>query len=340
MVRRSALSVAAILGMGCGNVTAAHVGTGGTAGAASGMAGGAAGAAGGTAGAAGGPGVGGGGGQGGAGAGGAGGAPKCGPDTVFDPPVLVDGVNVAVDNSSDAAQLSPDELTIYFGSNRPGDMAGWNLWTATRPALGLPFTGVTPLSQVNSSADEDGPSVTADGLNLYYCKGAGVNTGPYNIYRSTRASTAVAFGPAALVPNVNISGTVNGMVYVVPDGSALYQVSTVDAAGQEIYRAQAAAGGGFDPPVHLSELGSSADESDPVVTADELTIYFGSTRGNGAGGIDIWTASRTSTAQPFGTPRNVSELNTSANDAPSWISPDGCRLYIWRNAIYVASRKP
>jgi Tol biopolymer transport system component len=276
----------------------------------------------------------------GGGAGGGGGAPKCRTDVIFDAPVLLDGVNSTSANSDDGAQLSPDELTVYFASSRSGDAGGWNLWTATRPALGQPFARVTALSQVNSSSDDSDPSVTADGLTLYYTKAEGGNTAPWRIYRSTRSSIEGAFGPGALVPDVNVSGTVNGQSYVMPDGSALYYIASAGGGGQEIWRAQAAAGGRFDPPVHLSELGSSADESSPVVTADELTIYFGSTRSGGAGGVDIWMASRNSTAEPFGTPRNVAELNSGANYVPSWISPDTCRLYLWADAIYVASRRP
>jgi hypothetical protein len=31
----------------------------------------------------------------------------------------------------------------------------------------------------------------------------------------------------------------------------------------------------------------------------------------------------------FGTPTHVDELATSSQDFPSWISPDGCRMYFW-----------
>jgi hypothetical protein len=54
-------------------------------------------------------------------------------------------------------------------------------------------------------------------------------------------------------------------------------------------------------------------------------------------------ASRASTADPFGAPTNVSEVNTSGIEAPTWISVDGCRLYMHVNQghdydIYMATK--
>jgi hypothetical protein len=78
------------------------------------------------------------------------------------------------------------------------------------------------------------------------------------------------------------------------------------------------------------------------VTRDELTLYFslGDTTGN-----DIYVAKRSSTTAAWPTPTEVSELKISASLAePSWISADGCRLYLsyaqsgGKSIIYVATR--
>jgi Tol biopolymer transport system component len=63
----------------------------------------------------------------------------------------------------------------------------------------------------------------------------------------------------------------------------------------------------------------------PVVTPDELTIYFTSPAG-GTG--DIYVAHRAAMTDPFGEPSIVSELDSSTtNEEPSWVSADGCDLY-------------
>jgi hypothetical protein len=62
---------------------------------------------------------------------------------------------------------------------------------------------------------------------------------------------------------------------------------------------------------------------------------------------DIWIARRASVNDPFGAPANVSELNTANNDQPGWLSPDGCRLYLYSDRtggvggtdLYIAERR-
>lgn len=78
------------------------------------------------------------------------------------------------------------------------------------------------------------------------------------------------------------------------------------------------------------------------MTPDDLAIYFSSTRPGGKGGQDVWVASRTSAASAFGTPVVVSEVNTTSDDVPSFITADRCTLYLSSTAggsfqVYVAT---
>lgn len=88
------------------------------------------------------------------------------------------------------------------------------------------------------------------------------------------------------------------------------------------------------------------EPSNPVVTPDELTLYFGSNRPGGAGNYDIYQATRPTVADGFGAPIALASLNTASLDAPSWISEDGCELYFTRldanvgYQLYVALRGP
>jgi hypothetical protein len=106
-------------------------------------------------------------------------------------------------------------------------------------------------------------------------------------------------------------------------------------------------GSRFGAPSAVAEINTAglADEH-PVVSADGLTIFFSSTRPGGLGNIDVWTAARASSGDPFGTPMDVGAVSSSSKDIPDWISPDGCRLYLHsdRNGgsphEYVATRSP
>jgi hypothetical protein len=91
----------------------------------------------------------------------------------------------------------------------------------------------------------------------------------------------------------------------------------------------------------LDKLNTDAAEVAPVVTVDELTIYFSSDR-PGSNASAIWFAHRTSKSQEFVDPRVLVQLSTSGSEAPDWISPDQCTMYLHRapNRIYVAKRSP
>jgi Tol biopolymer transport system component len=70
----------------------------------------------------------------------------------------------------------------------------------------------------------------------------------------------------------------------------------------------------------------TAGESAVAVRADGLEIYFASARTGTIGGDDIWVARRVTTSDPFGALSNATELNSSLNDYPTWVSADGCRI--------------
>ena len=131
--------------------------------------------------------------------------------------------------------------------------------------------------------------------------------------------------------------------YFREDGSALYYASNRIQANQlDIYRASWN-GAGFALASAVAELNSPANEFDPVITPDELTIFFISDRAGGRGGLDIWTATRPSTSAPFSAPANLTELNTSADDIPTFVTADACTIYFAFNGPghyvqYVASR--
>ena len=73
---------------------------------------------------------------------------------------------------------------------------------------------------------------------------------------------------------------------------------------------------------------TTSDERDPVISRDGLTLYFASTRAGGLGGADIYVTTRLSTSLAFGTPVALPGLSSAAGEGPSWISPDGCHLYL------------
>jgi hypothetical protein len=84
-----------------------------------------------------------------------------------------------------------------------------------------------------------------------------------------------------------------------------------------------------------------------VVTPDDLTLYFASSRAGSE--YDVYVSHRASATTAFGAPTAVSELNSpNIYDAPSWVSKDDCVIYLMSTRdggaggvdIYTARRPP
>jgi Tol biopolymer transport system component len=259
----------------------------------------------------------------------------CDTSRPFGTPVLVDGINGTTGNDT-GARLSPDELTVYFNSDRDG--VSRDIYAASRSSRSDPFGSVYPLTGINTTGSEGWPSVTADGLTIFFETG---RPSPNQVYVATRTTLVAQFSGAAQVANV-ATGMESGQPFVLPDESAIYLF-----IGADMYRAQRGASGQFDTPVALSTLNTADVEYFPTPTPDELTIYFASTRADATakGYFDIWMATRASRNVDFGPPVNLQELNTALEEFPSWISADNCRIYFSRSTsgvtgerIYVAER--
>jgi Tol biopolymer transport system component len=267
----------------------------------------------------------------------------CHPTSPFGTPVLVEGIES--DATEGGLRMTPDELTGFFWSTRPGGPGTVNLYVATRPGPTAAFGMVSLLSGIDMAGSQYDPSVTADGLTLAFGSDRASSDGTYDLFLATRATTGDDFSDAAPISDLNTSAD-DQQPYLLPDGSEMY-FSSNTSGDSDIYRARRKTGGGFAAPSAVTELNTAgvADEH-PAVSADGLTIFFSSTRPGGVGNIDVWTATRSSSRASFGTITNVGSVNSTSKDIPDWISPDGCRLYLHSDRDggspheYVATRSP
>ena len=264
-------------------------------------------------------------------------APNCDVDAAFATPTVfttLDGPG-----NDEHLRLVPNELTAVYQSVLDGGLGSFDIYTAARSSIADTWKNVTAVPAVNSASADDDPSISADQLTLYLARGGG-------IYRATRATATRAFAAPAALAGVN-SGANDFGPYLGDDGSALYFSSTrdSDAGVAQLFVTQPLADGGFTPPTGVAGAGTSGDNRFAAVTADQLVLYFGSTRSGGQGSHDVWLATRASTATAFGAPRIVPEVSSTSEDQPTWVSSDRCRLYLTSNRsgtykLYVATKTP
>jgi len=75
-----------------------------------------------------------------------------------------------------APWVSPNSLTMYFTSDRPGGYGKYDIWVAERSSTDAPWGAPTLLDpSVSSSSDECCPSLPSDGLSMYFTRYAPQN---------------------------------------------------------------------------------------------------------------------------------------------------------------------
>ena len=82
-------------------------------------------------------------------------------------------------------------------------------------------------------------------------------------------------------------------------------------------------------PVNLGPtINSSAWYHDPSISADKLSLLFGSNRSGGRGGDDLWMTKRATINDAWSTPVNLgAKINSPNNEMDPALSADGLQLY-------------
>jgi len=99
-------------------------------------------------------------------------------------PVAVTGTNINTADNEDYPALTPDQLTLVYGSNRPGGAGMYDMYIATRTSLAQGFGQPQPLTELNTSGSEHAGTLTADGCVLYF--GREVTGAGYDLFVAQR----------------------------------------------------------------------------------------------------------------------------------------------------------
>jgi hypothetical protein len=268
--------------------------------------------------------------------------PACNLANPFSTPTILASLNNGDAGNTRGAHLSVDYLTAYYAY-------GSELYFAARTTpSGDTFMNNTLLSSlatVDAALVDNSPTVSSDGLTIYFSSN---RSGVPQIYFATRTTITGAFGAPAVVTGLG-SGPAN-TPFLQGDGSTLYFLApSLDAGLQnDIFRATVTGVGALSNVEDVPELNTPIEDGPIGVTANGLIAYFSrveSIDGGPASNEKIWTASRTSTSMPFSNLAGVAELEgpDSENDDFAWISNDGCQVTLssFRGVgsnIYIANK--
>jgi len=185
---------------------------------------------------------------------------------------------------------------------------------------------------VNSPRSDGLPSITADGLTLYFNSNRSGGHGDYDLWVLTREMSNNDWSePTNLGSTINSSGRDSGPS-ISADGLSLYYDSRRPggSGGVDIYvSTRASVSDPWSTPVNLGPtVNVLADDGDPDISPDGLSLYFYSNRRGGSGGDDIWVTTRETIHDDWSAPVNLGPtVNSSTPDAFPYISVDGLLLF-------------
>jgi WD40 repeat protein len=235
-----------------------------------------------------------------------------------------------------AAALSPDGLSLYFVSTRSGGLGSNDIWVSRRASLDAAWGSPVHLgSPINSAFDDGGPSLSDDGLMLFFTSQRSGGFGLADIYvsRRTDINDDLSWGPPVnLGPHVNTAAGERGPEYVAgKHGSATlyFNLGVLAAQAADLYVAPLTRDGeAIGPAEVLADVSApGANEAGQTVSASGKEILFHSNRTGGSGSADIWSSTRHSVERPWSAPVNLgAPVNTQFAEERPRLSRDGRTL--------------
>lgn len=257
--------------------------------------------------------------------------------------------------------ISPDGLSLYFASGRPGGFGAQDLWVSHRASPWEPWGPPKNLGPtINSSTRDNSPVLSPDGHWLIFgsrraegrCRLDSTN----EFFISYRADVHDDFAWGTPVNfGCEISGTgENAGLSFFGDrslGITTLYFATSRSGGPgpwDIYSSTRFYNGGFQDPVLVPELSSARQDGALSIRADGLEMILTYDAESVLVNGDLWVSTRQSTSMPWSAPVRLGpQINGDADENFPSLSSDGTTLFFSSNRpggvggsdLYMATRR-
>jgi len=208
------------------------------------------------------------------------------------------GPPVNTTRSEEETDISADGLTLYI-RRAEGNAPNWDIWVSTRATTDDPWdTPVNLGPPVNTPVEDMDPSISADGLTMYFSSRRSGGLGGVDLWMTTRPTINDQWSEP-----VNLGSPVNGLYHddcpeISPDDLTLLFSSNRpggfgggDGDGDLWMSTRPTINDPWSEPVNLgSEINSEYREQRVRFSGDGTLILFESSRSGGIGQKDIWQA--------------------------------------------------
>lgn len=218
--------------------------------------------------------------------------------------------------------LTADRLEVFFKSSRP-DNATVHLFHASRASINSAWSTPAVISELDSGMYDTSPTISADGLTLWFCSYRTGGPGNGDIYVAKRTSRTSTWGVPHLVTELDTPEYEDAMIVEPDELVAYFHSNRGGSAVDHIYRtSRSSTSAPWSAPVEVPELASTYDDNNPWISPDECTLYFDTDRPGGQGSYDVFIAIRPAPGAPFSLIEPVTELNSTNYDADPFLSAD------------------
>lgn len=235
-----------------------------------------------------------------------------------------------------AEELVPGIARYYF-LRKQTELAASRKLELLRLALQLDPSGIfgEPVNvgpMINSPNIEMTPSISADGLSLYFTSDRPDGEGRWDIWLATRASITDEWSSATnLGSSVNTPG-MESMPSISADGLELYFCRGDWGQGDLFVATRHSPQEPWGTVARLSDaVNVAADDYSPLISFDGLSLYFISKRPGGPGDVDMWVATRGTLDSEWGCPEPLPPpINSPNKEGHKCVSADGLILFFQR----------
>lgn len=251
--------------------------------------------------------------------------------------------------------FSPDGMSMYFGSDRPGGPGGFDIFVTRRECGECPWTEPIRLGDnINSSGGDGFAAFSQDGRMLIFSSARAGGFGGEDLWLAWRDDPTddLAWGsPINLGSDINTSANEqapslyfravgDGDAHLVFARSGVFYQATLDRGGNVV-----------EAPSPIAEINDAASGPADTQFDGQEILVFSSTRSGGLGASDLWASTRRNGTNAWSAPVNLGPvLNTPLADLQPGLTRDGrtivfaagasARPSLGRQDLWISNRSP